>query len=145
MTASPYWVPAADETTYTAFTGSTDVTTADAAAAKTFGDYGKLMLPMPQALAHSANEVTVKVTYNYKFTLNGTEHSYTDLTTQVSLAGAQAKKYNGTTEDYDVNYWLINHKYLYTLVFKLDEIICDPKVEAFVEVSDINIDLPYQN
>ena len=145
VTASPYWVPAADETTYTAFSGSTDVTTADAASAKTFGDYGKLMLPMPQALAHSANEVTVKVTYNYKFTLGSEEHSYTGLTSTVSLAGAQAKKYNGTTEDYDVNYWLINHKYLYTLVFTLDPIVFDPKVEAFVEVSDINIDLPYQN
>ena len=145
VTASPYWVPAADETTYTAFSGSTDVTTADAASAKTFGDYGKLMLPMPQALAHSANEVTVKVTYNYKFTLGSDEHSYTGLTSTVSLAGAQAKKYNGTTEDYDVNYWLINHKYLYTLVFTLDPIVFDPKVEAFVEVSDINIDLPYQN
>ena len=145
VTASPYWVPAADETTYTAFSGSTVVTTADATSAKTFGDYGKLMLPMPQALAHTANEVTVKVTYNYKFTLNGTDHEYTGLTTEVSLAGAQAKKYNGTAEDYDVNYWLINHKYLYTLVFKLDPIIFDPKVEAFVEVADINIDLPYQN
>ena len=145
VTASPYWVPAADETTYTAFSGSTDVTTADAASAKTFGDYGKLMLPMPQALAHSVNEVTVKVTYNYKFTLNNVEHSYTDLTSTISLAGAQAQKYNGTAEDYDVDYWLINHKYLYTLVFTLDPIVFDPKVEAFVEVSDINIDLPYQN
>ena len=145
VTASPYWVPAADETTYTAFSGSTVVTTADASSAKTFGDYGKLMLPMPQALAHSTNEVTVKVTYDYKFTLNGTDHTYSNLTTEVSLAGAQAKKYNGTTEDYNVNYWLINHKYLYTLVFKLDPIIFDPKVEAFVEVADINIDLPYQN
>ena len=145
VTASPYWVPATDETTYTVFSGSTGVTTADAPAAKTFGDYGKLMLSMPQALAHSTNEVTVKVTYNYKFTLNSTEYEYTDLTAQVSLAGAQAKKYNGATEDYSVNNWLINHKYFYTLVFKLDPIIFDPKVEAFVEVSDINIDLPYQN
>ena len=140
VTASPYWVPAADETTYTVFSGSTTVTTA-----KTFGDYGKMMLPMPQALAHSTNNVTVKITYNYKFTLNGTEHSYTDLKAQVSLAGAQAKQYNGTTDNYDVNYWLINHKYLYTLVFKLDPIVFDPKVEAFVEVSDITADLPYQN
>ena len=57
----------------------------------------------------------------------------------------KAQKYNGATEEYTVNQWLINHKYLYTLVFKLDPIIFDPKVEAFVEVSDINIDLPYQN
>ena len=145
LTASPYWVPAADETTYTVFTGATEVTTADAAAAKTFGDYGKMMLPMPQALAHSANDVSVKVTYNYKFTLGTEEYTYDNLTSTVSLAGAQAKKYNGAAEDYDVDYWLINHKYFYTLVFTLDPIIFDPKVEAFVEVSDINIDLPYQN
>lgn len=143
VTASPYWVPAADETDYTVFSGSTVVTTANAASAKTFGDYGKLMIPMPQALTHATNQVKVKVTYDYKFTLGGDEHSFSDLTAEISLAGAQAKKYNGATENYDVNYWLINHKYLYTLVFKLDPIVFDPKVEVWVNVDDLNANLPY--
>ena len=142
---TPYWTPTAtDVVTYPVFSGSQAVaTTGD------FGNFGKAMLPMPQLLGgHGASadqDVTVKVTYDYKFTLNGAEHSYTGLTTQISLAGKKAQKYNGATEEYTVNQWLINHKYLYTLVFKLDPIIFDPKVEAFVEVSDINIDLPYQN
>lgn len=142
---TPYWTPTATEVvTYPVFSGTQAVATTG-----NFGDFGKAMLPMPQLLGgHGASadqDVTVKVTYNYTFTLNGTPHSYTGLTTQISLAGKKAQKYNGATEEYTVNQWLINHKYLYTLVFKLDPIIFDPKVEAFVEVSDINIDLPYQN
>ena len=152
LATSPYWAPTATATvTYTPFTGTqlvSDKLTADAATDKQFGTYGKLMLPMPQLLGgHGASadqDVIVKVTYTYKYN-DGTDHEYPGLTTQISLAGQKALKYGGATDDYTVNQWLINHKYLYTLVFKLDPIIFDPKVEAFVEVSDIDVNLPYQN
>lgn len=149
---SPYWVPTANEVTnYTVFEGSKAVltkTASDAATNKEFGLYGNLMLPMPQLLGgHGASadkDVVVKVTYNYTYN-DGSDHTTNGLTTEISLAGKNGTYAGGTAGAYTVNQWLINHKYLYTLVFKLDPIIFDPKVEAFVEVSDINVDLPYQN
>lgn len=152
LATSPYWVPTATAVTdYTVFSGTKDVlnlTASNAATDKEFGLYGKLMLPMPQLLgghgASSDKDVVVKVTYNYKYN-DGSDHTYNDLTTEISLAGKKAQKYNGTAEEYTVNQWLINHKYFYTLVFKLDPIIFDPKVDVWVNVEDINIDLPYQN
>lgn len=153
LATSPYWVPTATAVTdYTVFTGSQDVHTlavANAASQKEFGLYGKLMLPMPQLLGgHGGSadkDVVVKVTYTYKYNDGTADHNYPGLTTQISLAGKKAQKYNGTPEEYTVNQWLINHKYFYTLVFKLDPIIFDPKVDVWVNVEDINIDLPYQN
>ena len=149
---SPYWVPTATEVTnYTVFTGTKSVLTkadSDVETNKEFGLYGKLMLPMPQLLGgHGASadkDVVVKVTYNYTYN-DGSNHTTNGLTTEISLAGKNGTYAGGTAGAYTVDQWLINHKYLYTLVFKLDPIIFDPKVEAFVEVTDINIDLPYQN
>ncbi len=169
-TATPYWIPSeTPEKNYEeVFKGSQVVKTIDTSAPTTaqvdaagdFGLYGDFIFPMPQFLSHGLgdgssagnNQVMVKVTYDYKFTLNGSETTYSGLTTTVSLAGNYAKKYDGndttsggTTDGYQVNNWLINHKYFYTLVFKLDPIIFDPKVDVWVNVEDINVDLPYQN
>ncbi len=159
-TATPYWVPTeGTEVNYTVYEETTGqaVKTIDTTAPATaqvdattgdFGLYGDFTLPMPQNLDHGSgnHQVTVKVTYDYTFT-NGTNpaHTTSGLTTEISLAGKTANKYNGAADTYTINRWLINHKYFYTLVFKLDPIIFDPKVDVWVNVEDINIDLPYQN
>ncbi|MBQ2102346.1 MAG: fimbrillin family protein [Bacteroidales bacterium] len=148
-TATPYWITGDTVTDYVVFSGSQAVSAkavSDAvttpANVKEFGLYGKMMLPMPQELDHGTEKVIVEVTYDYTFNDGTTDHNYTGLTTRVELVGKVGVLAGNA---YTVNQWLINHKYLYTLVFKLDPIIFDPKVEAFVEVTDINIDLPYQN
>ena len=61
----------------------------------------------------------------------------------VDLSGAHGTYNGGSAGAYEVNNWLINHKYVYTLQFKLDPIIFDPAVEAFVTVGDITVDLPF--
>ena len=114
---------------------------------KEFGLYGDFILPMPQYLNHGTgnHEVQVRITYDYTFTLGSNTTSYPGLTSTISLYAKNAAKYNATAETYTVNHWLINHKYFYTLVFKLDPIIFDPMVDVWVNVEDINVDLPYQN
>ena len=152
-TATPYWVPTeATENTYVVYEDGTgqavhDLTTANAATNKEFGLYGDFILPMPQYLNHGTgnNVVQVRITYDYTFTLGGNATSYSGLTSTIELDAKNAAKYNGTAETYTVNHWLINHKYFYTLVFKLDPIIFDPMVDVWVNVEDINVDLPYQN
>lgn len=164
-TATPYWVPTeATEVNYTVYEDATgqavnalaavDATTGD------FGLYGDLVFPMPQNLSHGLGDgsaagnfkVQVRVTYDYTFTNGSNSHSVTGLTSVTTLGGREANTVDGTdqtsggtTPGYSVNQWLINHKYFYTLVFKLDPIIFDPKVDVWVNVEDINIDLPYQN
>lgn len=153
VTASPYWVPvdsnaSTDETTYTPYENATGQNVTDAAAA-----IGGLMIPIPQNLTHAGTrvnvgdspDVCVRVTYDYTFTNNGTPHNYTGLISEFSISGRNGTYESGSAGAYTVNQWLINHKYNYTLVFKLDPIIFDPKVEVWVNVRDINIDLPAQN
>lgn len=144
-TTSPYWTPdyaAANEKDYTVYFDATGTVADDDLS----DQIGTTILAVPQALSHPGlSNVKVKVTYDYTFTLNGQDYSYTGLTSEINLNGMHAARYSGGTEDYTVNNWLINHKYIYVLNFKLDEIIFDPKVEAFVEVDNIEVDLPAQN
>ncbi len=143
---TPYWTAFSHEVTLTPY----DVTSG---AAKTgteavealSGQVGTTLLTLPQPLGHASNNVQVKVTFDYQFSANNGAN-WTDALNQtitVDLSGAKGT-YSGTPGDYTVNNWLINHKYVYTLVFKLDEIIFDPAVSAFVTVDAINVDLPFQ-
>lgn len=147
-TASPYWTAADTEAKYTPYDdGTGQEVTATATA------IGTMMLPMPQTLDHTlatltnatANTVEVTVTYDYEFKNGASTHTSTNLTTTFTLANRAGTYNGGAAGTYPVNQWLINHKYTYVLNFKLDKIIFDPKVELFVEVTDINVDLPYQN
>lgn len=111
---------------------------------------GTQILALPQPLDHTSlygNKVKVKVTFDYGFSNDSGSnwYDYPALTSELEIAGFHATSYNGSDEDYVVNNWLINHKYTYVLNFKLDPIIFDPKVEAFVEVDNIVVDLPAQN
>lgn len=146
---TPYWDTFSNEVTLTPY----DVT---AGAAKTgteaistlSGQVGTTLIALPQALLHATNHVQVRVTFDYQFSVdNGTNWTDAlDQTITVDLSGAKGT-YDSTgtpTANYVVNNWLINHKYVYTLVFKLDEIIFDPAVSAFVTVDAINVDLPFQ-
>lgn len=149
---TPYWTNFANEEILTPY----DVT---AGAAKTgtealsslSSQVGTTLIALPQALAHSATSknVQVKITYDYQFSVDNGAHwtDALDQTITVDLSGAKGT-YDSTgtpVANYAVNNWLINHKYVYTLVFKLDPIIFDPAVEAFVTVDGITVDLPVQN
>ena len=147
LTTSPYWTPeydTANEKSYTVYSEATG-----SEATYTLSDQiGTTILPVPQALIHPTtnNKVQVKVTFDYVFNNNGTEYSYSGLTSTLNLGGKLATQYAGTDDPtYAVDNWLINHKYVYVLNFKLDEIIFDPMVEAYVLVDGIGVDLPYQN
>lgn len=159
---TPYWDTFSNEVTITpydatagtgveaSYVASYDPTSATPAA------IGKLALVLPQALDHTAaggNKVQIRVTYDYWFSNDsGTSwikyEGVNALQSILDIAGYEGK-YNYTsgtpTPDYTVNNWLINHKYTYVLNFKLDKIIFDPKVEAWVEVENIGVDLPAQN
>lgn len=135
---TPYDVTAGAAMTGTEATVNSDVS---------IGQVGTTLIALPQALAHAVKNVQVKVTYDYRFSANGSNWStLPDQTITVNLSGAKGT-YDPTganVSNYVVNNWLINHKYVYTLVFKLDPIIFDPAVEAFVTVADIGVDLPTQ-
>lgn len=147
---TPYWDTFSNELPLTPF----DVTTGDAnyrkeatltSATGENSQVGTTLIALPQALLHAPNHVQVRVTFDYQFSANNGAN-WTDALNQtitVDLSGAKGT-YSGTPGDYTVNNWLINHKYVYTLVFKLDEIIFDPAVSAFVTVDAINVDLPFQ-
>lgn len=155
---TPYWSYFSNElaniTPYDA-TAGTGIT-----ASTTVSDLiGTQIIALPQPLDHgsSANKVKIKVTYDYWFSNNSGStwikyEGANALVSELDIAGYYASKYGGadatiggTTLGYQVNYWLINHKYTYVLNFKLDPIIFDPKVEAFVLVDNIGVDLPFQN
>ena len=144
---TPYWSTFSNEVTLTPY----DVT---AGAAKTgteaistpSAQVGTTLITLPQALVHT-NNVQVRVTFDYQFSTDSGSHWTDNLnqTLTVNLGGANGTYNGGTPGDYTVNNWLINHKYIYTLTFKLDPIIFDPAVVAFVTVDDIGVDLPVQN
>ena len=150
---TPYWdtftnevasLTPYDVTGGAAMTGTEATATSDVS----IGQVGTTLITLPQALEHAVKHVQVKVTYDYRFSAdNGV--NWTESTGQyvtVDLSGAKGT-YDSTgtpVANYVVNNWLINHKYVYTLVFKLDPIIFDPAVEAFVTVDNIGVDLPIQ-
>ena len=144
---TPYWTNFSNEVTLTPY----DVTagaskTGTEATSVLSSQVGTTLIALPQPLVHT-NNVQVRVTFDYQFSANnGT--NWTDALNQtitIDLGGAKGT-YDSTgtpTANYVVNNWLINHKYIYTLQFKLDPIIFDPAVEAFVTVDDIGVDLPF--
>lgn len=143
LSATPYWIPV--ETSSSDEFSSIIVSTATTDITNSVKSIGSMMLVMPQNLAHtgSGNHVKVKVTFDFSYQVSGeSAQTYAGRTLEIDLAGLTGKM--GST-DYTINQWLINHKYIYTIVFHLDPLIFDPNVETFVEVSDINVDLPFQN
>lgn len=144
---TPYWDTFSNEVSLTPY----DVTAAAAftgqeATSVLSSQVGTTIIALPQALAHAVNNVRVQVTFDYKFTADGTNwNEAEDQVITVDLSGAHGTYNGGTPGDYTVNNWLINHKYVYNLTFKLDPIIFDPAVVAYVTVDDIGVDLPVQN
>lgn len=146
---TPYWTAFSNEVNLTPY----DVTggaakTGTEALVDVSGQVGTTLLTLPQPLGHASNNVQVKVTFDYQFSVDDGANwtDALDQTITVDLSGAKGT-YDSTgtpVANYTVNNWLINHKYVYTLVFKLDEIIFDPAVSAFVTVDAINVDLPFQ-
>ena len=140
---TPYWSTFSNEVTLTPY----DVTAAAAGtgseATSTSGNtqIGQTLIALPQNLA-AGNAVQVRVTFEYSFSSDGGTIWSSPFTQTLTLdLGGKTGNY-GVDNSYVVNDWLINHKYTYTLVFKLDPIIFDPAVEAFVEVDDITVELP---
>lgn len=137
-TATPYWIPEADE--FSSIFASNTTTTIN----NTVQPVGSMMLIMPQNLTHATtgNDVKVKVTYNFSYQVTGeSKHEYNGKTFEVSLAGMHGS-IGGT--DFTINQWLINHKYTYTIVFHLDPLIFDPYISAdWVDVSSMDINLPH--
>lgn len=150
--ATPYWSGQSNEVTLTPYDAT--LGTGIAASNVVSAAIGTQIIALPQALDHGANKVRVQVTYDYEFSNDGGTnwYSYTvaggnALTAVLDIAGFKGT-YDATgipVADYVVNNWLINHKYTYVLNFKLDPIIFDPAVTAWVEVDNIGVDLPAQN
>lgn len=145
---TPYWDTFSNEVTLTPYNQIANAA-GGVLATTSAQDLGMQLLTLPQALAHASNDVKVKVYYDYEFSNDGgtswytySHDSSTGLISEIELKGNKGEY---ASAEYTVNNWLINHKYVYTLVFKLDPIIFDPKVEVFVNVTDINVDLPQQN
>lgn len=135
-TNAPYWDvnTSTEGGPYVAYNNTTGiVTTTTAQLART-----NYVLAMPQSLAHTttSNNVKIKITYDYTF---GSQ----TLTNQIAtidisgLAGSDSVE----TGDRTVDKWLINHRYIYTINFKLDEIIFDPAVTSFIDVT-ATVDVP---
>ena len=131
-----------DANTYVAFSGSQLVT--ETKAGTPHDVKTNAILAMPQSLVHDAaapnnHTVSVQVCYDYQYNSGTTYHLKTTVPLYATgLAGTDASE----AAIADVNKWLINHKYIYTLNFKLDEIIFDPAVRDFVTVTVNVIDLP---
>ena len=98
-------------------------------------DIGNTVLAMPQPLAHGTNNVQVQVVYDY-VCKTATDTEIVKLENQVktidlhNLSGVDDKEGAQT-----INTWLINHRYTYDIVFKLDQIIFDPKVVDYIDVT----------
>lgn len=145
--ATPYWNNFSNEVTLTPYdvTAGAAMTGTEATTISASSTVGTTLITLPQALLHAVNHVQVRVTFDYRFSVDSGSN-WTDAlgqTITVDLSGAHGTYNGGTPGDYTVNNWLINHKYVYTLQFKLDPIIFDPAVEAFVTVGDITVDLPF--
>lgn len=142
--ATPYWDTFSNEVTLTPYDETAGAAGTGTEATSTISSQvGTTIIALPQYLAHGTNDVKVKVTFDYQFSSDaGSNWSspYTQ-TLEVNLGG-KTGTYGTDTGDYTVNNWLINHKYIYTLVFKLDPIIFDPAVDAFVTVDGITVELP---
>ena len=144
---TPYWSDFSNEVTLTPYDVTAGaVKTGTLASNALSAQVGTTLITLPQALVHT-NHVQVRVTFDYQFStdsgLNWTDNLNQTLT--VDLGGANGTYQGGSAGAYTVNNWLINHKYIYTLTFKLDPIVFDPAVVAFVTVDDIGVDLPVQN
>lgn len=152
---TPYWSNFSNEVASIVAYDATDAAaTGTVAGAALSAGIGTPVIALPQPLDHGANQVQLRVTYDYRFSMDGgtswIEYGVAGgnaLVSLLDLGGFQGVyDPSGANEaGYVVDNWLINHRYTYNLVFRLDPIIFDPKVEAWVEVSDIDIDLPYQN
>lgn len=145
---TPYWSTFSNEVTLVPYDETArDPKEGTVASNSLSGQVGTTLIALPQALLHAPNHVQVRVTFDYQFSVDGGTNWVDDLnkTITVDLSGANGTYNGGTPGDYTVNNWLINHKYIYTLTFKLDPIIFDPAVSAFVTVDDIGVDLPVQN
>ena len=145
--ATPFWSNFSNEVTLTPYdvTAGAAMTGTQATTTSASSTVGTTLITLPQALLHAGNHVQVQVTFDYRFSVDGGSNwtSATDQSITVDLSGAHGTYNGGTPGGYTVNNWLINHKYVYTLQFKLDPIIFDPAVDAFVTVGDITVDLPF--
>ena len=152
--ATPYWSTFSNEVTLTPYdvTAGAAMTGTQATTNSASSTVGTTLITLPQPLGlhpqtppADPKNVMVRVTFDYRFSVDNGEH-WTDALNQtitVDLSGAHGTYNGGTPGEYTVNNWLINHKYVYTLQFKLDPIIFDPAVDAFVTVGDITVDLPF--
>ena len=137
LTATPYWIPAADE-----YAKDIKVSGQETTLTATAKQVGSTMLVMPQNLAHAGTGHTVsfKITYSFSYQVEGEAvKTYDNLVCVIPLAGL---KISGTSTP--INQWLINHKYTYTINFHLDPLLFEPYLSAdWVEVSPVGISLPY--
>lgn len=152
--ATPFWSNFSNEVTLTPYdvTAGDAMTGTKATTTSAISTVGTTLITLPQALGlhpqtppADPKNVQVRVTFDYQFSVDNGEH-WTQALNQVitvDLSGAHGTYNGGSAGAYEVNNWLINHKYVYTLQFKLDPIIFDPAVEAFVTVGDITVDLPF--
>lgn len=130
-----------DANTYVAFSGTQAVTAYTDPTAHVVKT--NAILAMPQSLVHDGtapnnHTVSVQVCYDYQYGNGATYH----LNTIVPLYKAGIQGSDATEGTKTIDKWLINHKYIYTLNFKLDEIIFDPAVAGFVNVTVDAIDVP---
>ena len=148
LTATPYWIRFSNEVTYMV----SDLTACTAVTA-TSSRIGSQMLVMPQHLSHATHNVSVRIHYNFSYKVGDeAEQVYPDpsdpnyssfpfYNVTIPLNGLE-----GTVggDPCSVNQWLINHSYVYNIVFHLDPLLFDPYISAgWVDVSEIGISLPH--
>lgn len=93
--------------------------------------YGSALLQIPQAVSTDGTKMNI----SYKLTNKG-DNTYVE--------GTVSKPISGTTkaDGAAVSSWEMGKRYIYTLVFKLNEITFAPEVTSWVDVNLVEITIP---
>lgn len=129
---TPGWSGQEDEQNYTIVTAGSQAIVYNGGTALPLTNDPDIIL-LPQALAHSPNDVTVTV--NYTIAQNGGAA----LAQTATIVLKNLKDTSANT----VNEWELGKRYTYTIVFGLEEIYFDPAVSNWTDVTMADYEIPY--
>ena len=122
---TPAWSNQTAAVDYSVFSGSQTVTSSSAAVSPLVGSASNIIL-LPQNLEHTSATDNVTVTVTYTVAQNG--GSALPQTAVIKLKDL-------TASSSAITKWEMSKRYTYTIVFGLDEIYFDPRVEDWTPVN----------